>query len=306
MNQSSIGLIILLLSAPAHAQDAQDKGNTDIKVQRIRPLDLPGLEESKIPTLLGSGASLPRMPKPADITAMQTKVAPQVLRVIVEAKRFSTLQRTPIVMEGQAIWISARDDGSLPVLVTPAHWLDGAAHVWVHPPEPEIVKDQLSAGRSNIQTFSTKGAASVLKDPAFVPATVRTLDKGRNLAVLELDPENLAAPAVGLTFFPIETTALSFLYGLTPYSQFRPQIARIVEPSGENEALLFYLASDFLATPGAPLVAPTGELVAIVSMQHPTEPLQSLIVPPLALLTFVRHVQGLQKTKLVEDVPKPE
>ncbi|MEZ4460013.1 MAG: hypothetical protein R3E66_09845 [bacterium] len=302
MKRSSIALVLLMSASTSMAQERIN----DVTVQRIRPSDLPTLEETKIPTVLGSEASMPRMPTAADISAMQRTVASMTVRVIVEAKPFSTLQRTPIVMEGQAVWISAQPEGADPILVTPAHWVDGASKVWVHPPEPDLLVDQLSVGRSDIKAYSTNGPSKLLADPDLVPASVRVLDRDRNLAVLEIDPEHLAAPDKGLLIYPIETRAISYLYGLTPYSQFRPQIARIVEPDRSNEALLYYLASDFLAAPGAPLAAPPGEVVSIVAMMHPTEPLQSLIIPPLILLKFVRTAQGLDQAKLVEDVAAPK
>jgi hypothetical protein len=303
MKRSSIVLIILLTSSSISAQEAEVN---EVTVKRIRPMDLPGLEETRIPAILGSKASMPRMPTQADIQSMQIEVAARTHRVLVAIKPLSTLQRDPIIMEGHAVWISAKDDGSDPVLVTPAHWVEGAARILVHPCEAVDKTRQLTAERATIKDVSVRARSALLDNPKLVSASVRVIDKGRNLAILEVDPEIMPPPKTGLKFFPIETVSLTHLYGLSPYAHFRPQIARILEPDRSDETLLYYLATEYNAAPGAPLVGPDGGLVALTAMHHPTEKTQTLILPPLAIEKFVRITQGLETINLIEDVTKPK
>lgn len=303
MKRSSIALLFFLVPSGSAAQEAAQR---DVTVQRIRPADLPKPEESQIPTVLGKVESMPRMPSQEDVLAMQKQVASRVVKVYVEVKPLSSLQRDPILMEGHAVWVSAREDGKEPILLTPAHWVDGAVRIKILPPQPLPLQDQLSAPQVSLksQTFAAK--AKLMDDPALVSASVRKLDLGRNLAVLDAPIDDLAPPDTGLKFFPITTVALNYLYGLSPYSNFRPMLAYIGAPDPKkDEALLYYLTVNFSSAPGAPVVAYNGELVAITAMLHPTREAESLVIPPLALQRFVKTAQGLDTPVLVEDVETP-
>lgn len=303
MIRSSIALIVFLTATTSMAQEAADR---DVTVKRIRPADLPKPEESDIPTVLGKVESMPRMPNQEDILNMQRWVAPRVVKVYVEVKPLSSLQRDPILMEGHAVWVSAKADGTEPVLVTPGHWVDGAVRIKIRPPEPLNEEVQFVAPRVKLDQQTFRARAKLMDDPALVNASVRTLDLGRNLAVLDVPIDDLAPPETGLKFFPVTTVALNYLYGLSPYSSFRPMLAFIGAPDPKkNEALLFYLTVNFTSAPGAPIVAYNGELVAITAMLHPTNEAESLVIPPLALQRFVKMAQGLDAPVLEEDVKDP-
>lgn len=298
--RSSLTLILFLFAGPVVAQQATAD---HVTVQRISPQDLPKPEESAIPAVLGKAEVMPRMPKADEILSMQKRVALTTHRVYVAVKPLSSLQRDPIVMEGHAVWLSAKPDGSDPVLVTPAHWVDGAERIMVAPRQAFDAAAQVQSKRATLDAMTLRAQQRKLDDPTLMEARVVTLDRGRNLAVLSSDDPKFKVPDAGLGFFPVASTALSFMYVVSPYSDYRPATARFVEDKNKDESLLFYLIVDAIAAPGAPLMAASGELVAMIGMAHPTDGERSLTIPPLAAQRFVRVAQNLDAPQLVTDVP---
>jgi hypothetical protein len=73
------------------------KKEFDVKVERIKPTDLPAPEESRFPTSLQSDAVLPAPTNLATLKATASKISPWVVEVIAVSRSATGLGSTPVV-----------------------------------------------------------------------------------------------------------------------------------------------------------------------------------------------------------------
>lgn len=292
-------MILIFLCTGISAAVAQQPFDS-VTVKRIKPADLPGPEETVLPNVL-RGAVLPRIPRTEEIDRMYERTRAATLEVIAEFPPVSSLQKTPLILRGQAVWISALPDGSNPILVTPAHWVDGSKQIKVRPPRTQPGAKDLPMAKTVELTSLTsdKQVREILKDPAWKTAQVLHIDKHRNLAALKV--EGVESPSAGLTFFPVQRQSPTYLYGVSALLD-SPRMVTILQTDPNRSEIIFYLISDFPVSLGAPIVTPESNLVALTALPHPEEPHLTLIVPPLALQRFVETVQGIYTPILVEPV----
>jgi len=290
--------ILIFLSLGISGALAQQPFDS-VTVKRIKPADLPGPEETVLPNVL-RGAILPRIPRSEEIDQMYVRTRAASLEVIAEFPPVSSLQKTPLILRGQAVWISALPDGSNPILVTPAHWVDGSRQIKVRPPQTQPgAKDLPMAKTVDLKALtSDRQVREILKDPAWKTASVLHIDKHRNLAALQIEGDT---PATGLTFFPVHRQSPTYLYGVSVLLD-SPRMTTILQTDPNRSEIVFYLVSDFPVSLGAPIVTPEANLVALTALPHPDEPHLTLITPPLALQRFVETVQGIHTPLLSEPV----
>lgn len=286
-------ILLLLLSFPLSAQESFDS----ITVKRIKPADLPDPSESVLPDVL-RGALMPKIPNTRDIENMYKTGRSAMVEVIVELAPTSSLQRDPIIMRGQAVWLSANQDASSPVLVTPAHWVDGARRIFVAKPQTQPNSRDLPKARvTTLSGLNTRrDIKKIATDPNWTEVKVGSIDKHRNLATIEHD-----APEKGLGFMDVSKQSPTYLYGVSALVD-APQQAMILQVDPGESDIVFYLQSDYPVALGAPLITPSAEVVALTAMHHPERPELTLIIPPLALKHFVEIQQGLKTSNLETDV----
>lgn len=289
-------LLTLFFSASAMAQQPFDS----VVVKRIKPADLPGPEESALPGVL-RGAVLPKVPTTDQIDRMFAFTRSRTVEVVAEFPPVSSLQKTPLILSGQAVWLSGHPDGKNPVLVTPAHWVDGSRNIRIRAASPrENTRSLPTASVTNIRSVTLDARAQeILNSPDLKSAKVAHLDKHRNLAILQTD--DLVAPETGLTFFPMQRQSPTYLYGVSPLLD-SPRMATILQTDARKTEIVFYLVSDFPVSLGAVIVTPDAHIVAMTAMPHPEEQHLTLVIPPLAIQRFVESFQGISERPLEETV----
>lgn len=313
----SLGLFLpasLVAQSSRDSQDSQtDKSRTDgrtrfesMKVKRIKPADLPSQEESAFPDVLKSTRVLPRPTTLEQLRSLSSKIEAHVVEVVVVLEPQSRMQRNPLVVRGHATWISAHSDGRDPVLVTNAHWLNNASEILLAPKTERDPSQQNrpTARRVSPQSVSLTGAADdiLAKRDSLQVLVPQEIDIHRNLATLKASGDStLSSPSKGLTFFDVEGQSPTNVFGFSPLVGPNALATQFFEVEAD-EALAFYLQTDFPGSIGAPIVTIDARLIALTAMRDPENPSRTLTIPPLALRRYVEKVQGLREAGLVENI----
>lgn len=304
---------------PAFAQDS-DGVIRKTKVKVIKPADLPTQEESEIPQVLKNTTALPRPLKLNELVAARDQVVASMVRIVAIYPPPNRFQRTRIMVEGQAVWLSAEPSGQRPVLVSPYHWLEKAEEIYAIPwTEDQINSDgklpmaKRTSHKAAVTNHSVKHFYRNEKDR--VRLKVISGDIHRNLVALS--PEKVEAKSKpktdwfktatnGLTFFNVRQQSATLVYALSPLVSPNPRQTGLAAAS--DAELIYYLQSDFPGALGAPIFTPDGAVIGLTSMPHPRRSGITLAIPPLALRAYVERLQGLVDPALVtakDDKAKP-
>lgn len=289
---------LLFASATAHAQEAPKpswrKEFEEVEVKRIDPQDLPGPEESKFPTSLQSNNVL--LPAPAKLETLRetaASISDRVVEVVALTRPNLGLVSPPVYVRGHAVWLSAAPGGADPVLVTNLHWLKGAEKIVVLPAEK---RRSGAAPQVKIRSVENQHGdlARLVEQGRGVPVTPVSPDKHRNLVVLSAPVDDLAPPAAGLEFFPYEGQSPTRVYGYSPMLNHALVETKFIDVRVKEKELVFYLQSTYPVVLGAPIVTGDGRVIGMAAMRHPTDQARTLVVPPGAMLRFVRGVQEIE------------
>ncbi len=301
-----LGMSIVVFGVvPAFAQDP-DGVHRESKVKVIKPADLPSHEESEIPHVLKNASALPRPLKLGELVAARDTVVANMVQIVAIYPPPNRFQRTRIMVEGQAVWLSAEEAGKRPVLISPYHWLEKAEEIYAIPWE----KDQIDSEGNLPMAKRTSHKAAVThhsvkhfyrNQPARIPLKVISGDIHRNLVTLAPDTESklktkakadwFVTPASGLRFFNVKQQSATLIYALSPLVSPNPRQTTLTATS--QAELVYFLESDFPGALGAPIFTPDGAVIGLTSMPHPKRSSTTLVIPPLALRAYVERIQGL-------------
>ena len=298
-------LLILLATLPTAAlgQEAgEEKRPVDdgavvrpegVTVKRIRPQDLPRPEELQVipGALTQGGRMLPRHHTAADLEALSGALGSRVVKIVALRVPPQPYRQVPMLHEGYAVWVSPRDDGGAPVLLSTMDWLEGARLVLIVPPEVSRAIDG-APGKSRSMKSATAGgrAAQLLAHrQEMIAAGQRRPDRHRNLVILEpIEEAPDLAPSTGLVLFPSQREPLTHLYGHAPDAAngLRP-LSLLQTPSDDDPALAFYARTTQATILGAPIVDLRGRLVLLGALAHPQDPARTLCVPLGAIEAYL-------------------
>lgn len=269
-----------------------------VEVESVKPEDLPAPEESKFPTALQSDTVLPKPTNLDTLRATASDLSDRVVEVISVERANPPLRRTPVVVRGHAVWVSAKNGGVEPILITNYHWLRESQAIFVRPAVARERGDLPKAERRSLNGIRADAdPKEILRDDTLIPVDLSGGDKHRNLVELKPRDERLTRPARGLEFFPIEGQSPTRAYGFSPQVGSSLVETRFLTTRSKKKELLFYLQTTYPAILGAPIVTDDGRLVGITAMRHPYENERTLVIPPGALRKFVEHQQDIEPDK---------
>lgn len=278
------------------------KNFDDVEVLEVGPDDLPGPEESVLPSTLSARSALPRATSLETLRRSAAAINDLVLEVVVVPRSNSPIRQTAIVVQGEAVWISAKANAADPILVTNAHYLLDVEAVFVRPAPARKSGDLPTVQRRSVREMSLGAdVKALLNDKSLIPVTVEQIDKHRNLAVLRAPQDKLKTPVRGIAFFPIEDQAASAAYGFSHKMGSALVQTQFLAPNVRRDELEYFLHTTYPVILGAPIVADDGRLIAITSMRHPNEPERTLVIPPRALRKYVEKVHADRDEKPDED-----
>lgn len=296
-------LLYACVAAPAVAQqkDEGDGGGwvrsfDEVTIERIKPHDIPGSSESLAKRFRRVDASrLPEPPTVAELKALADAVGPRVVRVAAVTMPPRPYRQVPQITFGHAVWVSV-DAKSTPMLISALHWFRDVREVYVVPDgvaTPSDASAELIKARkrtlSSLQAGG-KGDLEWLEDhrDRLVPVNAARPDKHRNLVTLEAAGATALKPPAGggLAVFDLDDP-MHYTYGYSPYAG--PQViqARVLPAVPDEEALSFYLQTEFTVRLGAPIVTEEGRLVMLTAFFHPEDTARTLAIPPQAIVSYV-------------------
>lgn len=276
----------------------------DQQVVRIRPEDIPMTLTGETPTrMIQRVAKLPKPPTLAELQKLQEKLKPRVLELVAVVQPPAPYRSTPMVYRGHAFWVSDREGGASPVLISTMYWLENATQLYVVPSHltrgaidsegkgktPFVSLDNTLAGSANLARLERE------RDQ-YIPVKLLKTDRWRNLVQLggADDKKPLVPPKQGgLVVFDTLHNPLSYMYGYSPLAGDLITPAAILPKKAEEEELTFYFQTTYSGVLASPLVTQDGEVVVVNAMHHPKNHAISLAIPPLAFRHFVRERQGL-------------
>lgn len=276
----------------------------DQQVVRLRPEDIPMTltGESPVRVIQRVGA-LPRPPSLADLQKLQEKLKPRVFELVAVVQPPAPYRSAPMVYRGHAFWISDREGGARPVLISTMYWLEHATALYIVPSHltrgaldsqgkqktPFVSLDSAMAGSADIERLEREREQ-------YIPVKIVKADRWRNL--VQLDGADARKPLVapkegGLLVFDTLHNPLSYAFGYSPLAGDLITPAAILPKKAEEEELSFYFQTTYPGVLASPLVTQDGEVIVVNAMHHPKNHTISLAVPPLAFRHFVRERQGL-------------
>lgn len=296
-----------LLSTGAYAQRAgaqqpkEGDGVTrfeQVTVQRITPDQLPQGQLNEDPRrVIRTPKTLPRPATEQDLKRLDVILRPRVVEIIAEQLPPQPYRQVPMLYHGHAVLVSAKADGSDPVLISTYDWLQSAQSIYMVPPQLSAAnatqdKRATSAPIVSLNAMSADKAQERFKRERdkYIPLKLERPDKWRNLTGLSGFKD---LPATGLKLLDLEHTAVGYLYGFSPLEMGGPVPTTMIQQAPKEEALAYYWQTTLNAVLGAPLVDGDGELVILNAMRHPSQPGISLAIPPKALRHHVRALQGI-------------
>lgn len=297
---SAAGLLLASAQALAQQPPAQPPKDgiqrmEEIQVERITPDQLPQGRLNEDPRrVIQRPKRLPRAPTEEDLKRLGELLKPRVVEVMATYMPPQPYRQVPMLYRGHAIWVSAKEDGADPVLVTTQDWLKGAQEIYMVPPSMAR-QDNAKLGHANIVTLESMGSNKELErfeknKSKYIPLTLEQPDKWRNLTGLK---GAKGLPGTGLKLLDLANAPVGYLYGYSPIAGGGVVPTTMLQKAPEQEALSYYWQTTYNAVLGAPLVDEDGEVVILNAMRHPSQEGFSLAIPPGALRYHVRQLQGI-------------
>lgn len=299
-----IGLALSFLAIPALAQEAQERQERstsafrsfdDVTIKRVQPDELPdyrpGLPSS---SARRSISDLPQALGSEELRQVSVLLNSTTIEIIAVHTPPRPYRQTEMVYRGHGLWISASEDGSDPVLVTTADWLDGADQVYAltDSARETLNERDLGLGRSApvpLEDFTASNRSFIEKHASdLVPLDIDEKNPHVNLARFSAsDDPRLTAPEKGLVLHDMDVSMPASIFGFSPAVGSSVIPVGYQDSSGIEAEYSFYFLTTFSAILGAPIVGPNGDLLAINALRYPTEPDKSLAIPPGAIHSFL-------------------
>lgn len=291
-------LITSTLTSSAFAQDGDPspfRSFDEFTVERIRPEQIPdyrpGLPQGSSTQSL---ADLPRALSSEQMRRVARTAQSTTMQIIAVHTPPKPYRSAPLIYRGHALWTSPHEDGSQPLLITTADWLDEADSIYLFTPD----QDARSAPNHDVhlspaphQPFQQHSVANqnFIDDHAdeLTPLFIERADRHFNLAHLAAhDPEQLSPPSKGLILHNMDHTMPGAIFG------YSPDLGTTILPLNYirrklDDSLSFYFLTDFSAILGAPILGAEAQLLAISALRHPEKPAWSLAIPPGAIHAFL-------------------
>ncbi|MEM1350671.1 MAG: hypothetical protein AAGI01_19065, partial [Myxococcota bacterium] len=160
-----------------------------VRVERVDPSQLPGVRagtKSRRPVYT---RRLPRALTTTQRAAIERQLTPHVLTLATLTTPAKPYRQVPLLSMGVGVWLSASPDGKNPVLVTPAHWVVGAPHIYIASDAYARAASLSAPARSlSAAHYGAEAQAFARDAPSMTRLKVTTSDKHRNLAILTPDP----------------------------------------------------------------------------------------------------------------------
>lgn len=303
----ALAALLAMASAQALAQQPPAQPSKDgvqrmeeIQVERITPDQLPQGRLNEDPRRVVQRANrLPRPPMEEDLKRLGELLKPRVVEVVAIYMPPQPYRQVPMLYRGHAIWVSAKDNGAAPVLVTTHDWLKDAREIYMVP-SSMARQDNAKLGHVNIVTLESMGVNKELErfeanKGKYLPLTLEQPDKWRNLTGLK---GAKGLPSTGLKLLDLDSVPLGYLYGYSPIAGGGVIPTTLLQTPPEQEALSYYWQTTYNAILGAPLVNEDGEVVLLNAMLHPRANGLSLAIPPGALRYHVRKLQGIPQEEV--------
>ncbi|MFU8804308.1 MAG: hypothetical protein ACNA8W_10900 [Bradymonadaceae bacterium] len=282
----------------------------DITVKRISPEDIPNEGAFRPPAIVDGGIDdLPRMLSGEAMLETRNEVAQRTFEIIALVQPARPYRQTPMIYRGHAVWLSAKDDRSEPVLISTHDWLESAESYFLVPAGVETpdhpLGSQKGASNSGQQApFRTlESVTSGGMDFRWLERHKSSLielelvrgDRHRNLSAFRAGKDGqLKGPATGLQIFNARGQLPPQVFGFSPFmsGELIPALFIADEPS--HESLAFYMQTTFPGILGAPIVSPRGHVIAMGAVRNPHKPEITLAIPPTSIMAFVKALQGLE------------
>lgn len=267
----------------------------DVTIKEVSPTGLDKLQLEEPTSMIRDARALPEPPSADQLGALTVTMAANIVRVAALHMPPQPYEQIPMIYYGHAVWLSAKEDGSDPVLVSTSDWLDGAREIYVIPPDEETLSADTDYTRRDATTFSLQSATSGkqrvrdFKRAArnYTPVKLQAVDTFRGLALLETKDQRGA----GLALFDTKKEALPYLYGYSPYAPELLVPTTILPREDKEEYLAYFFQTSYQGISGAPVVARDGRVVMLSALRHPKNPKRGLAIPPGALRQFVQASQ---------------
>lgn len=293
-------LILAALAMPTQAPAQQQEPSPfrsfeDFTVERIRPENIPdyrpGLPQG---SSRQSIADLPRALSGEQMRRVAQIAATTTVRIIAVHTPPKPYRPIPLIYHGHALWTSPATDGSDPVLLSTAHWLQDADAIYLF--EPEQPRQPLSDQDIHLSpTLNVPFHQHTVENQNFLKdhekdltlLSIERSDAHFNLAILTNHTrEELSPPKKGLILHNMDYSMPATIFGFTPTlgTTLFP-ISYIHHPL--EDSLSFYFLTDFTAILAAPILSADGELLAISALRHPENAAWSLAIPPGAIHAFL-------------------
>jgi hypothetical protein len=265
--------------------------------ERVRPDDTPDAELIERPGALFENPVLPEAPTEEALRRLASVVTPRTVEIVAQVMPPQPYRQVPMLYRGHAVWLSSKEGGKDPILVSTLDWLQGAEAIYLIPDDPAIKRalpaaaivslDDITAGGLNVEAFEAK------KD-RLARVKLHAPDKWRGLVQLVHDGgPKLAPPATGMLVKDLQKEPLGLTYGYSPAADPAPLTTALYPPPADDDpAFQFFFRSPFPAILGAPITDLSGALVGLTSLRHPAKPAVTLVVPPAACAAYVRARQA--------------
>lgn len=307
---TSLLILIATCFAPAHAIAQDPEGDEDIAPERgddgvlrfknvaikeITPTGLDKLQLEEPTSMIRDARSLPEPPSAEQLSELTRTMAANVVRVAALHMPPQPYEQIPMIYYGHAVWLSAKEDGSDPVLVSTSDWLDGAQEIYVIPPDEDTLSADTDYTKRDATTISLRAATSGKKQLRefkraardYTAAKLHAVDSFRGLAHLKVESPR----DTGLALFDTKKEALPYLYGYSPYAPELLVPTTILPREDKEEYLAYFFQTSYQGISGAPIVARDGRVVMLSALRHPKNPKRGLAIPPGSLRQFVQASQ---------------
>ncbi len=271
----------------------------EVRIERVSPGDIPdfqpGLPDDS-PSQLRT-EDLPRSLSGSELQRVTDHVASATVELIALSTPPAPFRPTPMVWRGHGLWLATEEDGTDPVLVTTADWLDEAEDVYA------VVGDighALSEGGLDVGGHRRENLTEMQSDPQeliqrhrdqLAPLRVDQPNRHVNLTTLRPDGQpSVSPPTYGLLVHRMDSPMPDAIFG------YSPALGRSLVPTGYSpiddldEAYSFYFPIHFQAILGAPVVGTHGRLLGITALRYPENPELTLTIPPGAITAYLKSI----------------
>lgn len=272
----------------------------DVRVERVRPSEIPDFRPG-----LPRGATqrsiqdLPRNLTAEELDELARHASARTVVLLASQTPPRPYRQTPMLYEGHGIFVSPHRDGSAPVLITTADWIEDAEQIFIYEGRTprQHRRDNLPRARQDgerpNETISDGQRFLRQNMDKLVEVQVTRKDRQVNLAALSIsDSASVQIPETGFVLHDMDEAMTASLFGFSPLIGTQPVPTRHVSEFQNQEEFSFYFLTNFQAILGAPILDRRGKLLGITALRHPSEQAFTLTIPPGAIHYFMGTDQG--------------